>query len=52
MRAASSVTQASQIGEIRPAEFAPGQIWSIKSDSPATAKINIGRVEPFGRQVR
>ena len=29
-------------------DFAPGQEWSIKSTSPTTAKIIIGRVERWG----
>jgi hypothetical protein len=30
--------------------FAPGQMWSIKSDVPTTARVVIGRIEPFGNQ--
>ena len=29
-------------------DFAPGQEWSIRSTTPTTAKIIIGRVEPWG----
>lgn len=31
--------------------FAPGQEWSIKSALPTTAKIIVGRVEPWGNKV-
>lgn len=31
--------------------FEPGQEWSIKSTSPTSAKIIIGRVEPWGGKV-
>jgi hypothetical protein len=31
--------------------FAPGQEWSIKSTSPTTAKVVIGRVEKWGGRV-
>ena len=30
--------------------FALGQMWSIKSDVPTTARVVIGRIEPFGSQ--
>jgi hypothetical protein len=30
------------------ADVAPGQIWSITSETPTTAKVIIGRVEPWG----
>src|SRR5262249_6391540 len=29
----------------------PGQMWSIKSDEPTTAKIVVGRVEPWRDRV-
>jgi len=29
-------------------DFAPGQEWSIRSTAPTTAKVIIGRVEPWG----
>jgi hypothetical protein len=32
-------------------DFAPGQEWSIKSASPTTAKVIIGRVEPWRDKV-
>ncbi|MEI9997498.1 MAG: hypothetical protein WDM91_23085 [Rhizomicrobium sp.] len=32
-------------------DFAPGQEWSIKSASPTTAKVIIGRVEPWRDRV-
>ena len=31
--------------------FAPGQIWSIKSTMPTTAKVVIGRVEPWDNEM-
>jgi hypothetical protein len=31
--------------------FAPGQIWSIKSTRPTTAKVVIGRIEPWDNQM-
>jgi hypothetical protein len=30
--------------------FAPGQVWSIKSTLPTTARVVIGRVEPWDSQ--
>jgi hypothetical protein len=32
-------------------QFVPGQEWSNKSALPTTAKVIIGRVEPFGDRV-
>ena len=32
-------------------DFAPGQEWSIKSTSPTTAKVIIGRIEPWNGKV-
>jgi len=32
-------------------ELAPGQVWSIKSEKPTTAKIVIGRIENWKGQV-
>jgi hypothetical protein len=34
-----------------PPAFAPGQIWSIKSARPTTAKVVINRVEPWEHQI-
>jgi hypothetical protein len=31
--------------------FVPGQEWSIKSASPTTVKVIIGRVEPWGNTI-
>jgi len=31
--------------------FATGQMWSIKSTSPTTAKVVIGRIEPWGDKI-
>jgi hypothetical protein len=36
---------------VRAPDFAPGQVWSIKSDSPTTAKVIIGRIEPWKDKV-
>ena len=35
----------------RKPDFAPGQMWSIKSASPTTAKIIIGRIEVWNSKV-
>ena len=32
-------------------DFAPGQIWSIKSASPTTSKVVIGRIESWNGKV-
>jgi hypothetical protein len=35
----------------RPPDFAPGQVWSIKSSLPTNAKVVIGRVEAWRNNV-
>lgn len=37
--------------KLSPPNFAPGQEWSIRSATPTTAKIIVGRVEPWGSKV-
>ncbi|GLH80634.1 hypothetical protein SSBR45G_55430 [Bradyrhizobium sp. SSBR45G] len=36
---------------VRAKEFAVGQIWSIKSPTPTTTKIGIGRIETQNKRV-
>jgi hypothetical protein len=43
-----SALMAAQLPEPR---FAPGQVWSIKSTSPTTARVIIDRIEPWHQKV-
>jgi hypothetical protein len=41
------LTASSDIANALDPDFAPGQVWSIKSPVPTTAKVVIGLIEPW-----
>ena len=46
-----AVIMAAEAGEAAKPGFAPGQMWSIKSELPNTTKIIVGRVEAWNRTI-